>query len=259
MTVQPASKAFDIVQSFLPFYNRSKTMTLLEYKRYLREIESIDSFEDRYMLRGMLECHYGDDAKCEVFFSKALMLSRSDTVCHNYILAMEWLGKYKDAVSFASESINNLFELTSLNNIILLGKDTFKVDLVDECYKRINSLSLELDESLVSSFLSAISEFKNTPHYNPGDENGYSELIMDFYEKYPKLIVEHVNYSYDSSDEILHILFLVKDLNEDNGNTYFESQEYFIENVFARNLNQRIVVSHMSGVTDADDGAEHVC
>jgi tetratricopeptide (TPR) repeat protein len=208
------------------------------------------------MLKGILECHYGDYSKCEDFFSKALKLSRNDTICHNYILAMEWLGKYRNAVRLASESLNDVFELTSLINILELGKETFKIDLIQECLNRINSLSLDFDEVAIDSFFSTISKFKNTPHYNDGDENGYSELIMDFYEKYPKLIIEGVRYTYDKNDEVLHILFLIKDLYKDEGNTFFESQEYLIDNVFLRDLNQRIIVSHISGVRGV---VEHAC
>ncbi|ABS06882.1 hypothetical protein [Shewanella baltica] len=257
MTVQPASKAYDIVQSLLPFYNRTRVLTQMEYKRFLREIESLEDYAERYMLQGMLECHYGDSFKCEEFFSKALNLSKNDIFCHNYIVAMEWLGKYRNAVSFSLDNMNNIFESTTLFNIFMMGNLTFRIDLVQECLSRAKSLLLDINKDSFEPLYLDFFKFKNTSHYNNGDEIGYSELIMDFHEKYPNLIIDAVDSSYDHSDEVFHVLYFLRDLYNDDGNTFLESQEFFIEKVFERELNQRIIVSHISGVTAT--GAEHGC
>lgn len=249
MTVQPASKVADIVDSFVPFYDRTRAMTLFEYKKYQKEIAAIDDFADRYMLLGMLECHYGDAEACRDNFSKALYLCQEDTYCHNYIVALQWLGDFRGAYQACEDYLGKIFAKSSLENILSFAHSYFIVDLVDKCLCRAETLSLGEFENAYERMLYSFNAFKATEYYCKDDELGYSELLMDFATEFSLFEVTGIHVNYDEEDKVLHLLIMVNDGYDDNGETFVKSQEYFIDNVFKRELNQRIVVSYLTGAS----------
>lgn len=249
MTVQPASKVADIVDSFVPFYDRTRAMTLFEYKKYQKEIAAIDDFADRYMLLGMLECHYGNADACRDNFSKALNLCQEDTYCHNYIVALQWLGDFRGARQACYEYLGRIFSKSLLGNILSFARSYFIVDLVDKCLHRAETLSLGDFGNAYAHMLHSFNAFKATEYYSKDDELGYSELLMDFSTKFSLFEVTGVHVTYDEKDKVLHLLIMINDRYDDSGETFVKSQEYFIDNVFKRELNQRIVVSYLTGAS----------